>query len=304
MLRLGSMIISINGELTLEQEAKVSVLDHGFLYGMGLFETFRTYESKPFLLAEHLERLLDSCKQLRIHYNPDEERIRKQLARLIEANETQDAYFRLTVTGGVGAVGLPQDDYRKPQEIIYIKPLPPRKEGLAVQGKAVQLLRLRRNSPEGSLRLKSLHYMNNIIGKQELLQYPWASEAEGLFLNERGFVAEGIVSNIFFVKEGICYTPSLDTGILNGVTRQFVMKCCAKLGVPCQEGHYTWEELLQAEEVFLTNSIQEIVPVSSLYDPSGVKTQKSLYLRLESYTGQLMRLYQAARHETMHRKDD
>ncbi|MEC0266902.1 aminodeoxychorismate lyase [Paenibacillus anseongense] len=265
------MIISINGKLIDEQQAVVSVYDHGFLYGLGLFETFRTYNKVPFLLAEHMNRLAEGCKELGIGYEPDFDRAEKLIEDLLAANELQDAYIRFSVSAGVEALGLPSGDYGQPTEIVYIKALPPRDTKTYEEGKALQLLKLPRNTPEGLYRFKSFHYMNNILAKRELGQYPWATRAEGLMMSEEGYVAEGIVSNIFFIKDGTCYTPSLDTGILAGITRAHVLRIAQRGQIPAQDGLYRWEDLVEADEVFLVNSIQEIVPVTTLYTPSGQK---------------------------------
>ncbi|CAH1229171.1 Branched-chain-amino-acid aminotransferase [Paenibacillus allorhizoplanae] len=263
------MIISINGILTEETQAVVSVYDHGFLYGIGLFETFRTYNRKPFLLAEHLRRLTDGCHELGIAFEPNLQKLTHLIEELLHANHLEEAYIRYTVSAGVEALGLPSGDYTKPSEIIYIKPLPPRDETIYLHGKALQLLKLPRNTPEGMYRFKSFHYMNNILARRELGKYAWATGAEGLMLSEDGYVAEGIISNLFFAKNNSLYTPSLDTGILPGITRAHVIDLAQQLQLPTQDGLYRWEDLVDAEEVFLVNSIQEIVPVTTLYTPSG-----------------------------------
>jgi 4-amino-4-deoxychorismate lyase len=263
------MIISINGKLMDEKNAVVSVYDHGFLYGLGLFETFRTYNKEPFLLPAHIGRLTDGCRELGIGYEPNLVRIQKLISELLYANHLEDAYIRYSISAGVEALGLPSGDYQHPTEIIYIKPLPPRDEKTYLQGKSLQLLKLPRNTPEGLYRFKSFHYMNNILAKRELQQYDWAVGAEGLMLTEEGYVAEGIVSNVFFIKNATCYTPSLDTGILPGITRAYVLQLAQKQQIPIRDGLYRWEDLAEADEVFLVNSIQEIVPVTTLYTPSG-----------------------------------
>lgn len=263
------MQIAMNGALCASEQAVVSVYDHGFLYGMGLFETFRTYSGVPFLLKEHLERLAEGCRELGIAYEPDLDHVQNLTARLLEGNGLEDAYFRLSVSAGVEALGLPAGDYGQPQEILYVKPLPARDPALYENGKALQLLVTRRNTPEGELRHKSFHYMNPILGRRELSRYPWAEGAEGLFLDDMGFLAEGIVSNVFLVQEGVLYTPALETNILPGITRDWVIRTAASGVCAVEEGFYPWEALLEADEVFLTNSIQEIVPVTKLYDSEG-----------------------------------
>jgi len=263
--------IVLNGSMIDEKKAVVSVYDHGFLYGMGLFETFRTYGGKPFLLEAHLSRLAAGCRELGIDFTPDPIKLAAEVSMLLEANGLPDGYFRYTVTAGTDVLGLPTGSYERPTEVLYVKPLT--HDGVVQQprGKALQRLKLRRNTPEGLVRHKSLHYMNNILAKKELNRYPWAAAAgaEGLFLDTRGYVCEGIVSNLFFVREGSLMTPAVETGLLPGITRQFVMELASQLEVPVMEGLYTWEELLAAEEVFMTNSIQELVPVTCLYDEDG-----------------------------------
>jgi 4-amino-4-deoxychorismate lyase len=265
------MIISLNGRLCDEREAVVSVYDHGFLYGMGVFETFRTYQGKAFLLKQHLERLEQGCKDLMIDLQTGLLYWSEHVSQLLAANQLEDGYFRISVSGGTEQLGLPSEPYHNPTIILYIKPLPLVDKQIYRNGKPLQLLRLRRNTPEGALRLKSFHYMNNILAKRELVEYPWANGAEGLFLNEAGQLAEGIVSNLFFIRRGMCYTPELTTGILPGITRKLVIEIAGRIGLSVEQGLYSWDDLLAADEIFMTNSIQELVPVSTLFDIDGKK---------------------------------
>jgi 4-amino-4-deoxychorismate lyase len=263
------MKILVNGKVCDENHAVISVYDHGFLYGMGLFETFRTYRGQCFLLEEHLYRLRQSCEWLGIKWTMDTKQIEKQIYELLQVNGLQDAYFRLTVSSGEAALGLPTDVYQDANTIIYIKELPIIDEELYKIGKPLQRLQIKRNTPEGAFRLKSFHYMNNILAKRELQNYSWAQQAEGLFLNEQNYLAEGIVSNLFFIRHHKLYTPDINTGILAGITRSYVMKLSIQRGMDVEEGHYTWEDLLGADEVFITNSIQEIIPICKLFNEHG-----------------------------------
>lgn len=258
----------MNGKVVDASEAVIPVYDHGLMYGMGCFETLRTYGGVPFLLDRHMARLRQSCADIGIRIKLDTAEVGAMIASLLEANGLADAYVRCTVTAGVAELGLPAGEYERPNLIIYMKELAST-EADRRRGKPLQLLRLRRNSPEGARRLKTLHYMNNILGKRECASYPWAAGAEGLFLDRYGYVAEGVVSNLFFVSGGVCRTPSVDLGILAGITRECVLRLAHKAGIPVEEGRYTLDELLAAEEMFLTNSVQEIVPVSRLYDTDG-----------------------------------
>ncbi|MGW8826628.1 aminotransferase class IV [Paenibacillus lautus] len=263
--------IGMNGGIVEAADAVIPVMDHGLLYGMGLFETFRTYQGKPFLLERHLNRLTDSCRELGIAHKADAEGISGWIAELMEANGLQDAYIRYTVTAGEGLLGLPTGDYAKPAEVLFAKELPAANAALYETGRAMRLLSLPRNTPESSVRMKSLHYMNNILAKRELARYPEPSggPAEGLMLTSAGDVAEGIVSNVFFVKKGRLYTPDVGTGILPGITRAVVLELAADLGIEAEEGRYDWDVFTGADEIFTTGSVQEIVPVTTLIGVEG-----------------------------------
>jgi 4-amino-4-deoxychorismate lyase len=250
------MYIYLNGNFIKEEEAHISIFEHGFMYGLGLFETFRVYQGHPFLLIDHLERLRAGLEELHIKWDVTDEQIKDSLEQLLIKNQLQDAYIRLNVSAGAGDLGLVTDMYENPTTIIYVKSIPnmvTEKEGV--------ILQTIRNTPEGKRRLKSHHYLNNIIGKREIGQ---AVEKEGIFLTQDGFLAEGIVSNIFWVKDQVVYTPHLETGILNGITRGFIMKLLQHANVPYKEGFYRTDDLLSSDEIFVTNSIQEIVPINQI----------------------------------------
>ncbi|MCR8846616.1 aminotransferase class IV [Paenibacillus sp. SC116] len=259
--------IGWNGELKSTDEAMISVADHGFLYGMTLFETIRTYGGKPFLWEKHLERLYCSCHEIGITLQLDEEKLSQHIRDVMDANGLPEAYIRLTISAGEQGDGLPIGDYTNPQVIVFAKPLPQLPESLYETGKPLQLLNTRRSSPETATRVKSGHYMNNIMAKRELSKYPSALQgAEGLMLNAACNITEGIVSNVFWIKAGQLYTPAIETGILPGITRAAVLALAEQQGIRYEEGAYTWSHLLEADEVFLTTSIQELVPVTLLCD--------------------------------------
>ncbi len=193
------MKVGLNGTILDAQEAVISVYDHGFLYGLGLFETFRTYGGgQPFLLERHLERLKCACIELGIRYKPDGEQLRNWLRGLMDANGLEEAYVRLTVSAGEGELGLPVGDYTRPNVLLLVKPLPAHSPQLDRTGKELRLLRTPRNTPEGETRYKSLHYMNNILAKRELSATDAPTGTEGLMCTREGYLAEGIVSNLFF----------------------------------------------------------------------------------------------------------
>ncbi|MBO8178352.1 MAG: aminodeoxychorismate lyase [Bacillus sp. (in: Bacteria)] len=254
------MYIYMNGQVIPKEEAKISPFDHGFLYGLGVFETFRTYDGHPFLLDDHLDRLQKGLQQLQIELSIQRTDVAQMLKELYEKNGWKNAYCRLNVSAGNGEIGLQVSPYTCPNVILFQKPLPPIG---ASSEKSIQFLQLRRNTPETNERLKSHHYLNNVAAKREIGEQ---ASVEGVFLTEQGWVAEGIVSNVFWVKDDIVYTPAIETGILNGVTRQLVLRILRKAAIDVVEGLFTKEALLDADEIFLTNSIQEVVPVHRCED--------------------------------------
>jgi 4-amino-4-deoxychorismate lyase len=269
------MYIYLNGNIIKREEAMISPFDHGYMYGIGLFETFRTYNGHPFLLDDHLVRLNKGLEDLNIEYRCEREEVISILNQLLKMNSLQEAYVRLNVSAGVGDVGLQVEPYSEPTVIMYVKPLPSLKQ----KEKEGVLLETRRNSPEGRRRLKSHHYLNNILAKQEIGSDP---SKEGIFLTKDGYIAEGIVSNVFFVKGDTVYTPSLETGILDGVTRQLILSLLEKLGVKVEEGLFTMEDLLESDEVFVTNSVQEIMPITKIGNRLYPKKDHTLTYRLQT----------------------
>ncbi|MFK3939503.1 aminodeoxychorismate lyase [Alkalihalobacillus sp. NPDC078783] len=249
------MFVYLNGKYVDESMATVSLFDHGFLYGLGLFETFRLYNGHPFLLDDHFQRMGDGLEQIGIDWTIPKDRAIEILQELARINKIEDAYVRWNVSAGDEGLGLYTGRYLEPTVAVMMKPLPS-----LDRSKAMTMLKLPRNTPEGDYRLKSHHYLNNVLAKKELGSM---LNTEGIFLTQEGWIAEGITSNIFWVKGDTVYTPSLDTGILDGITRQYVKALLNKKGISLTEGLYPQEVLLKADAVFLTNSIQEIVKVES-----------------------------------------
>lgn len=281
-----------NGQPTDSKTTVISALDHGFLYGMGLFETFRTYGGKPWLLDRHAARLREGCELLGIAYEPDADRLAHSIALLLEANELTDGYIRLSVSAGEGAIGLPAEAYEQPNEIIYAKSLAPDHPDTR-SGKTLRLLKQPRSTPESAIRLKSFHYMNNIVAKRELVAAGAGAGTEGLFVDGGGNVVEGMVSNVLWLKDGVLHTPSDDTGLLPGITRGYVLELSAELGLPVRQGQYRWDDLAEADEAFLTNSIQEIVPVTRLENERGEASHPGGTPDIGPTTSRLMRLYRS-----------
>jgi len=278
-----------NGAICDESEAVIPVADHGFLYGMGLFETFRTYGGKPFLLDRHAARLREGCAELRFAYEPNDADVEGAVAALLRANGLEDAYVRWSVSAGAAPLGLPNPaGYAKPNVLMMAKAL----GGGPPEPKQLHLLALPRSTPEGAVRRKSFHYMNNVLGKWELASRTASPHAEGLFATADGVVVEGIVSNVFWASGGMLYTPSIDTGCLPGVTREAVLELARQAGIPVAEGRFRSEALLEADEAFVTNSVQELVPVSALYGVAG-EPVKRWAAEAGGLTSALQRAYRA-----------
>lgn len=251
------MLCWMNGQYIEEKELKISPFDHGFLYGLGFFETFRTYEGKAVYLQEHMHRLIEALKEYRIAFPYTIQEI-ETIIHQLNAQDGKEGYFRLNVSAGVHPIGLSPTEYAAPTVIIFRKELPKMVRGLE---KEAVWLKTPRNTPEQSVRHKSHHYGNNVKARLELLNLV---EYEGFFTDVRGVVAEGITSNIFWIKDGILYTPSVETGILPGITRRIVLELAARLNIQVREGHFLKWELEQAEECFITTSIQELIPISNI----------------------------------------
>lgn len=275
------MYMYINGEFIRQEEARISPFDHGYLYGLGVFETLRTYNGQPFLLEKHLDRLNSGLQQLQISRQFKYDEVLRWIRKLSELNALPDSYIRFNVSAGPGQVGIQTTSYEAPTTIIFQKELPALKP---LKEKEIIFLKLSRNTPEMDTRLKSHHFMNNVIAKREVGPDP---NIEGIFLTEDGFLAEGVTSNLFWIHEHVLYTPAVETGILKGITREFILVLAAQLGLRAEEGFYQKEDLLGAEEIFLTNSIQEIIPVKNW-------NEQIFAGKNGSYTQQLYQLYRQA----------
>ncbi|MBH0158978.1 aminodeoxychorismate lyase [Fictibacillus sp. 5RED26] len=264
------MYIYLNGKVVSKDDAMISPYDHGFMYGLGAFETFRTYDGFPFLIDEHLKRLREALNELNIDLVIDSDTVIEMVSTLLAKNKMDDAYFRLNVSAGVGDIGLQTEPYMKPVVILYTKPL---MKTNAVAEKELVQLKTKRNTPEGEKRLKSHHYLNSILGKRELSNM----NQEGIFLTREGYISEGTVSNLFWYKDNMLFTPHTSTGILEGITRKWVMHASKLLNIPLETGNYNIETLTEADEVFLTNSIQELVPVSHFQDTTFSGAEGEMY---------------------------
>ncbi|RLC69989.1 MAG: branched-chain-amino-acid transaminase [Chloroflexi bacterium] len=250
-------IVYLNGALVPWGEARLSPLDRGFLYGYGLFETMRCYGGRVFRLDRHLARLMHSAERLALAAALDPPELEQAILKTIEANKLSDARIRLTVSAGEGERGLAPPTSGKVTIFVVAEELvlPAR---IYQEGVGTVIVSLRRNSQSPLSQTKSLNYLDSLIAYSEALAQ---GADEAIMLNERGFVAEGSTSNIFLGMAGKLLTPSPESGILPGITREAVLELAHAVGIEVVEGEIPPSDLLQADEVFLTSSVREIVPV-------------------------------------------
>jgi len=258
-----SNFIFLNGRIVPDADANISSGDRGLLYGDSIYETLRSYNGKPFKLAEHLERMRHSAKQLRISFEYTNIDIGDWINKLIEKNCSQDAYIRITLSRGAGGGRLQMDDNLEPTTLIQIKPFTPYEKKLYDKGMSLVVSDYKRSTSCQISRHKSTNLLQSILLKEEANK---KSAHDSIILNTDGDVAECVVSNIFMASGGSVITPSLDTNILPGITRSTVLDICRNSNITISEEHFTLEKLINAEEVFITNSLMEIMPVSKIDD--------------------------------------
>jgi len=256
-------LVYLNGALVPRDEAKISVFDHGLLYGDGVFEGIRVYGGRVFRLDEHLKRLYEGARAIRLTVPLDQEAMAQAIWDTVAANShLTDGYIRLVVTRGVGTLGLGPTLCKQGQVIIIYDTIALYPEELYEKGLELVTAKTVRNHPDAlDPHVKNLNYLNNILAKIEGLD---AGVVEALMLNYRGDVAEATGDNVFIVRGGVVQTPSLDSGILEGITRDEVIRLCRDKGREVQEIRITVDDLLAADECFLTGTAAEVIPVVKL----------------------------------------
>ena len=253
------MLIYIDGEFLPKAEAKVSVFDHGLLYGDGVFEGIRSYNGRVFKLDEHLERLYDSAKSIMLQIPISIETMKETVLETLRRNHLTEAYIRLVVTRGVGDLGLDPDKCPKPSIIIIADKIVLYPQKFYEDGLEIVTVSVRRNYAEAiNPRIKSLNYLNNILAKIEGKQ---AGAEEVLMLNREGYVVECSGDNIFWIKNETLVTPPGHIGILEGVTRNSVIGLARDAGMKIEERVFTRHDLYIADECFLTGTAAEVIPV-------------------------------------------
>lgn len=269
------MFVYVNGKIVSSQDAVVSVFDHGLLYGDGIYETMLAYNRVIFKLDEHLNRLYRSASLIGLKIPLDINRLKTALYETLVANDLMNAYVRLTVSRGSGPIGLNPELCPEPTIIIMVQESKEYPGTLYEKGVNLIISETRRNLKEAiNPLIKSLNFLNNILAKIEAIK---KNAYEAIMLNAHGQLTEATISNVFFIKDNILCTPSIECGILDGITRGTVIDLARRENIKVNEGKFTKEDIYSANEVFITNTSLEVMPVSKVDDtryPVGYITKR------------------------------
>ena len=253
------MKVYINGKFYSEKNSKISVFDHGLLYGDGVFEGIRAYHGRVFKLKEHIDRLFYSAKAILLNIPMSKQQLMDATVETCRKNNLSDGYVRLVVTRGAGTLGLNPNRCSNPQVIIIADTIQLYPASLYKKGMEIVTVATTRNHHNAvNPAIKSLNYLNNILAK---IEANTAGYEEAIMLNSEGYVAECTGDNLFIIKDNLMFTPSLSSGALHGITRQTSIDLVGELGVPTSEPNLTRYDLYNADECFLTGTGAEIVPV-------------------------------------------
>lgn len=259
--------VYLNGDFREESEALIPAWDRGILFGDGLYETIRAYRGVPFMLPEHLARMRDSALLLQIELPWEEYEAERVIAELLQRNgfagpDAPDAYIRITLTAGRHGGGLGLVRSGPPTVLIVAHPYEAFPEAWYREGISLIVSGIRRNSRSPITRMKTLNALDSMLARQEALE---AGAQEALFLDGRGFLAEGTTSNFFFARGERLLTPSLECGCLPGTARALIAdELCGEAGIEVEEGEFTVDDLAASSEAFISNSLREIIPVSDI----------------------------------------
>jgi branched-chain amino acid aminotransferase len=258
-----SAAVNVNGQVFDQQHAVISVFDHGFLYGEGVYETLRTYHGQPFLFDRHMRRLRSSAGLINLDVPLSDEAIARRFDDTVRAaglaGPDDEAYIRLLVTRGIGELSYDPAACAAPSVVVIVKRHIELPESTYEQGVTVALVSIVRNHPDSvSPRVKSNNLLNNSLAMQEAIR---RGGFEGIMRNYRGELAECTTSNLFVVKDGEALTPPVDAGLLAGITREYLFEIGATIGVSVREAVLHDRDLFHADEAFLTSSTREVVPI-------------------------------------------
>jgi len=252
--------VYLNGEFIKSETAKISVFDQGFLYGDGIFESFRSIEKHLYQFSQHYQRLLQSAEALAYPLTFTQQQLEAILLELCERNGWNNAYYRITITRGKGQIGFQRDMDNDLTCLIVGREFQGLDESYYRQGIALQVAQTRRNAPEAiNPKIKSISNLNSLLGK---LEAKAAGAFEVIMLNNKEHICEGAASNIFWTRDQWVFTPAASTGLLEGVTRSTIMRLCEeKLNLRVITGEFKLQDLQFSDEVFITSTSLEVIPV-------------------------------------------
>lgn len=269
--------INFNGEIL--DELNISVMDHGFLFGDSVYEVVSTLDNKPCFLDKHLDRLHTSAQAISLKIPRDREWFREQLKNTLVTAGNEESYIRIIVTRGVGELNIDPSSCENPNIILIVMEATGYSKSCYEKGIRVALVSIKRN-PRDALNpnIKTGNYLNNVLAKMEADKL---GAQDAIMVNPWGYLTEGTTSNLFFVCEGHILTPSMDCGILSGITREMVIQLAKENGFHLEEGKWPGEELFKADEIFLTGTLKKVMPVSHLDDrPVGTGKPGPITLKL------------------------
>ena len=257
-------MIYLNNKIVRKNKALISVFDHGFLYGDGIYETLMVYKGIVFKLDEHLDRLFRSASMIGLSIPKKSSVLKKAVYETVAANRQKDAVIRISVSRGEGPTGLDPALCSKPTLVIMSSPFKDYPQRYYRKGVKVAIVKTRRNYYKAvDPQIKSLNFLNNILAKREAIE---KNAYEALMLNYRGYIAEGTITNVFFVKKGVLYTPDAGTGILDGITRRIILNIAKELKIKTIQGKFRPGDIYKADEVFISSTTMEAMPVAEVDD--------------------------------------
>jgi branched-chain amino acid aminotransferase len=255
-------MIYINGRIIPRDKAVISVFDHGFLYGDGIYETLRAYKGVVFKFHEHIDRLFRSAFLLDLIIPISPDAIKKAVYKTMAANRLKEAVIRITISRGPGPTGLDPDLCPKPTLVIFANKFKEYPEQYYKKGIKIAIADTRRNYRKAiDPQIKSLNFLNNVLAKIEAKK---RNAYEAIMLNYKGHIAEGTITNIFFTQNSVLCTPSLKVGILDGITRRIILEAAKKLKIETREGRFKPDHIYNAQEVFVSNTTMEVMPVAEI----------------------------------------
>lgn len=263
-----SVMVNVNGRLLDKEHAVISVFDHGFLFGEGVYEVIRTYDGVPFLFDRHMQRIRASAERIRLDIPLSDAALEQRCIETMHAaglgHEGREAYIRILITRGIGEIGYDPSYCPEPSVVVIVKPHVDAPLTAYTEGVTVSLVGVMRNHPSSvNPLIKSNNLLNNALGQQEAIR---KGAFEAIMRNYRGEIAECSQSNIFIVKDGAALTPPVDAGLLVGLTRNFLFEVAAEIGVPVREQVIQEADLFGADECFLSSTTRELVPIVRVDD--------------------------------------